>query len=168
MQFFRRKPFVHLVEQWTAFLGLAGIFGASPSHDLATDSKTVKWPPMRQHRCSSLLGYAKKKCFSALVNRVIYLWSFWENHSSLPPSFPVLRGVYQSRRRSSFDTPRDKKFDFIWALRFLQSVFDLPSKRLPPIASVGFNLSSLWLQIVFFVSKGRNVSSRLFLCMASF
>jgi len=62
---------------------------------------------------------------------------------------------------------RDKKIDFIWALRFLQSVFDLSLKRLPPIASVGFNLSSLWLPIVFFVSKGRNVSPHLFLCMAS-
>jgi len=62
----------------------------------------------------------------------------------------------------------DSRFHFIWALRFLQSVFDLSLKRLPPIASVGFNLSSPWLQIVFSVSKGRNVSSHLFLCMASF
>jgi len=45
---------------------------------------------------------------------------------------------------------RDKKCYFIWALRFLQSVFDLSLKCLPPIAQLaliflprGFRLSSL-------------------------
>ena len=62
----------------------------------------------------------------------------------------------------TLELSRDEKFDFIWALRFLQSVFDLSLERLPPIASVVFNLSSPWLQIVFFVSKGRNESSHYF------
>ena len=47
-------------------------------------------------------------------------------------------------------TTRDKKFDFIWALRCLQSVFDLSLKRLPRFLQLaliflprGFRLSSL-------------------------